>query len=277
MGPSTRHRRWAAIVATLVLLALIAAGAAVVVLGRDRGRADTSSFRAAIVDADQATSLTYELDMTSPGQPDIHATAAIDLDRHVASMRVWAAGERWDYVMDMAAAVVYVDSGPLADEGYDVGDAEWVSVELEGEVPSESLTGVYGLGENPLDATQLFDAADSVEDEGWEDVAGEQARHYRVTLDEAVVLGESDASGVRAVAHDPHRSGFVNDGQADPEGKIVYDVYVNARDQIVRLSFAAKVADQWVSVDLSVTSIDEPVDIEIPRPSTVVSADDIDL
>jgi hypothetical protein len=270
-GPSRRHRRRAAVVAVLVLAAMAAAGVLMVVL-RSEPAAAAYSLDMAALDVQDTTTLTYDLDLSMSDGTDVHSEVEMDLAGGLASVQMDAAGEHWDYLLDLDEHAMYVQSDALTDLGFDAEGADWVRLDLDRIVGMDDITGVYGLGENPLDATQLFAVAEQVDDLGFEDVDGMRVKHFQVTLDEADVLGievaatESDGLG----AH-----GFVNDGDAAPEGKVVYDVYVDEWNEIVRLTFGMAFAGEFVSVDMTVTSVDVPVSIELPSRSTVADWDDV--
>ncbi|MBI5087943.1 MAG: hypothetical protein HZB15_03480 [Actinobacteria bacterium] len=274
--PSRRHRRRAAIVAVLVLAAMAAAATLTVVL-RDDAAAAAYSLDMAAIDVQDTSTVTYDLDMSTSDGMDLHYEIAMDLDRELSSITMDTDGTEWVYVMDLGDGVVYVDAAAMETLGADVADADWVSFDLDDMVGSdEDITGVYGLGENPLDATGLFDQAEEVDDLGFEDINGQEVKHYEVTFDEEDLLG-FDTSDLESsdLGADLHTSGFVNDGETDPEGKVVYDVYVNEWNEIVQLTYGMDFLGEWVSVDLTVTSVDEAVDIEVPRSSTVIDGDDL--
>jgi hypothetical protein len=270
-GPSRRHRRRAAVVAVVVLAVMAAAGVLIVALQHDRAAAAYSLDMAAL-DVQDTTTLTYDLDMSMSDGTEMHSEVAMDLEQGLASVEMDDGYTDWAFVMDLDEEVMYLHADAMTDMGLDVGDAEWVAYDLDEMVDTDDITGVYGLGENPLDATQLFDAAEQVDDLGFEELDGMRVKHYEVTLDEEDLLGIdlSDAEPSGLGAH-----GFVNDGDADPEGKVVYDVYVNEWNEITQLTFGMELFGEYVSVDMTVTSVDEAVDIELPRRSTVVEWADL--
>jgi hypothetical protein len=270
-GPSRRHRRRAALVAVLVLVALVAAGAVMVVL-RSQPAAAAYSLDVAAIDVQDTTTLSYDLDMAMSDGSQVHSQVEMDLGRGLASVEMDDGYADWQLVMDLDDHVMYVQADAFTDMGLDVDGAEWVRYDLDRVVDMDDVTGLYGLGENPLDAAQLFDAAEQVDDLGFEDVDGVRVKHYEVTLDASDVLGtdlsEIDSSGLAT-------HGFVNDGDADPEGKIVYDVYVNEWNEIAKLTFGMELLGEYVSVDMTVTSVDEVVEIDLPDPSDVADWDDV--
>jgi hypothetical protein len=270
-GPSKRHRRRAAFVAALVIGALVVAGVAVVAL-RAEPAAAAYSLDTATIDVQDTTTLTYDLDMSMSDGTEMHSEIAMDLSEGLASVEMDDGYAEWTYVMDLDDEVMYVDADAYAELGIDVGDAHWVSFDLDDMLDTDDVSGVYGLGENPLDATQLFDAADDVEDLGFEDLDGVRVKHYEVTLDEEDLLG-IDLSELESNELGSH--GFVNDGDSDPEGKVVYDVYVNEWNEITQLTFGMEFLGEYVSVDMRVTSVDVPVEIDVPDRSETVDWEDV--
>ena len=263
-GPSRSHRRRAGVIAGLVIAGMIAAATTMVVMGGEE--AEAYSLDAATMEAQQTDTITLEYETSMPGGTTVHADVEMDLGRGLTSMTMddGFSGE-WDYIFDVDSNRLYVDADSMEDMGLDVGNADWVGYELD-ELTDGDMTMTYSqFGENPLDASQMFDGADEVEDLGFDMVRGERVRHYEVTIDEELAFGMELST-----------SGFVNDGDGDPEGKVVFDVYVNRSNQMVRLAYSMQMMGEYISFDVTITGINEPVDIEVPDRSDVVDMDDLE-
>jgi hypothetical protein len=264
-APSRSHRRRAGLIAGLVIVGMVAAATAMVLIGGDE--AEAYSLDAATMRAQQTNTVSLEYETAMSDGMVTHAEVDMDLDGGLTSMTMdnGYSGE-WEYIFDLEQNRMYVDADSFEDMGLDVGDADWVEYELD-ELMDGDMTAVYAqFGENPLDASAMFEPADSVEDLGFDVVRGERVRHYEVTVDEDMGYGTELT-----------RNGFVNDGEADPEGKIVFDVYVNESSQMVRLTYSMKLMGDYVSFDVTVTGINEPVDIDVPDRSDVIDMNDLDV
>jgi hypothetical protein len=264
--PSRSQRRRAGVVAALALAGMVAAATAMVVVSDEPAQA--YSLNAAAMRAQQTNTLSYEATTSMADGTTNRFEVDMDLDRGLTSMTMDDGSvDQWQYVVDMNDNVMYVGAAKFTELGLHAGGAQWVSFDL-GELIDVDLSAMYDqVGENPLDATLLFDVADDIVDLGFDDVRGERVKHYQVTVDEHAVLGTSKQT----------TSGFVNDGQTDAVGKDVYDVYVNRSNQMVRLSYGLEIVGQYVSVDLMVTRVDEQLDIVVPRKSDVIAYDDLEF
>jgi hypothetical protein len=215
--------------------------------------------------ASEANSVSYSVELTMVDGSEYTAEAVLDLDNELMSMTIddpWL-DDRVDFIVDLRGETAYMEADAYTDLGVFVGDAEWISFGLD-EVTGLDITPMLDQtsDNNPLDATSMFATADDVEDLGFSVVRGQRVKHYEITM--------VDAASVATAAHS-----FVNDGEGDEAGTVVYDAYVNERNDLVRLSYTTDSMGEHTSVDVTVTSAGGPVDIDIPRPSTVFDSDDL--
>lgn len=244
---------------------MVAAGTVMVVVRG--GTAEAYSLDALVHGAQTTSTLSYELDTSMPDGTTIFTEVTMDIDHGLASMTMDDHADHTSkLIFDLDRSRVYVDAESYTAMGVDVGDAEWIEFDLDEMLDMDASTFYGQIGENPLDATLLFDSAQHVEDLGFDQVRGEQVKHYEVTVDEDDVFDL-----------DLETSGFVNDGTPDPEGVVVYDVFVNESNQMVRLDYDVKVMDQYMSIELTVTGINEVVNIDVPDRSDVIGFDDVEF
>ena len=136
----------------------------------------------------------------------------------------------------------------------------------------EDLTGIdlgslQQMTDNPLDVTEAFLAADAVEDLGFDEVNGQQVKHYRVTVDTDDVLA----------AMPSFEESFADIPGFELPDTYVYDVYVTEANEMVRMAYDYEVLGESMSIDLTVTGVNEPVDIVVPDPADVVDIGDFGM
>jgi hypothetical protein len=267
--PSKRHRRKVGIIAALGLTSL-AAAATVTVLAHDEptdADADAYSLNVAAAQAQDATTMAFTYEMSLGGDASIDADVSMDLDRKLMSMSMEM--DELDgpitCVFDMGSNDMYFDAGAFGDM-LPVEDAQWIKFGLD-DLTDVDLSELMGpVSDNPLDATMMFDVAKDVEDLGFDEVEGQRVKHYLVTVDTSDAL---DAQPEVRQALD----GLAAEMAQLPE-TIVYDAYVTEANELVRLVYGFDVLGESMTMDITVTSAGEPVDIEVPDPSTVMDFDD---
>lgn len=252
-----RRGRWAAV--ALVVGAAVATG--VVVLTRD-APAEAYSLTQAATQAQDARTLSYEMEMDMGVAGSATAEASFDLDRGLMSMTMSMdmVDQPVDALFDIDENTMYMSTAAFGD----VIDAEWVSIDFE-EVTGLDFGSMQQMTDNPLDVTEAFLVADEVEDLGFDEVNGQQVKHYRVTVDTAAVLAATP-SLEQAMADVP--------GLELPD-TFEYDVYVTEANEMVRMAYEYEVMGQPMSIDLTVTGVNEPVDIQLPDPADVADIGDL--
>ncbi len=261
---STARRRRTGIAAVLAVAGIATSMTTVVVVLA--APTDTYSLEASAARARDTTTLTYEFEAVRLGGATTFGEVQTDLDQRLTSMTMNDDSDgSSEYVFDIARNRVYVEADLYSDIGFDVGDAEWIRFDLD-EMWATEASGLYDqVGENPLDAMLLLETADTIDDLGFEEVHGERVKHFVITVD--------DDTDLRAVEH----SGFVNDGEPDPRDRAAFDVYVNKSNQMVRLKYGLQMMGEYASVDVTMTGVDEAVDVHVPQRADVIEWDDIDL
>jgi hypothetical protein len=265
-GPTRRPRRrgrWVA--AGLVVGAIVATGA--VVLTRDTP-AEAYSLTQAATQANDARTLSYELEMGMGEAGSATAEASLDLDDQLMSMTMSMdmIDQPIEAMFDIGENTMYMSTDAFEGLEFVIGDASWVSIDFE-DLTGLDLGSLQQMTDNPLDVTEAFLAADSVEEVGFDEVNGQQVKHYRVTVDTDDVLAAMP-SFEESLGDIP--------GFELPE-TYVYDVYVTEANEMVRMAYDYEVLGQTMSIDLTVTGVNQPVDIVLPDPADVVDMSDLGM
>lgn len=264
---STPHRRRSGVVATLALVAMVATATASVVLSRDEP-AEAYSLSAATVRAQDTSTVSYSYEMSFGDDNNITADVSMDVDRGLmaATMQMDMFDGPVEYVFDMNENEMYVAADQLAGLGVPVEDGQWIKFDV-GAITGIDMSGLVDqMRENPLDATQMFQVADDVTDLGFDEVNGQQVRHFEVTVDVKTALEAK-----------PELADVLGDLLDGMPETIVYDAYVTEANELVRLTYGYDVMGQPASVDMTVNATGTDVVIELPDPSTVVSYDELGL
>jgi hypothetical protein len=224
--------------------------------------APTYSLQRAASQAGAAKTIAYEMTVKAGPAGEIKIIAASDNDRKLTKMNMdlgsLAAGGKMDAIVDGKSATMYMNAEFFAKLGAPTKDAKWIKIDLN-DATGVDFKSILDQSGDPLATAKMFDNAKNVKDLGLDEVNGERVKHFEVTLDSAAVLKaqpglqkQLDATGVTM-----------------PK-TIVYNVYVNAANQFRRMQFEMDVAGQTVATDMVVTSVGEPVDIQLPSGDGVV-------
>lgn len=213
------------------------------------------------VDAD---SVAFEMTIGMSGVAgiDIHVTAEgeYDLANRLMTMTMDVFGQETEAVSDGEA--IYLRMGMLGDT--------WIKQEFDG--PANPAMG--GAGEDPTKVLEwLTEAGDDVEDLGKDEVRGESATHYRVTLDLRETAGKLDAELREQVEQAMEMLG---------QDSLVVDIWLNEDDLPVRLAYEMSFANSEMQAlrDASMTFTLEyfdwgkPVTVTLPDPDDVQSLED---
>ncbi|MCU1359157.1 MAG: putative lipoprotein, partial [Ilumatobacteraceae bacterium] len=263
-APSKSHRRRSGVIAAGALV-VVAAGMTATVVMRDTPAEASYSLTAATAATNAASTLSYSFEMSTAGST-ISGEASMDIDEELMSMTMKTdeLPRPVDMIFDLDANNLYMEAGLYEDLGLPIDGAEWIEFDIDELADVDMSSMMSGVGENPLDATAMFESADDVVDLGYDHVEGQRVKHYQITIDQA------DALGTDFGAH-----AFVNEG-ADTDST-VFDAYVTEDNDLVRLTYGQQFMGEFATMDITVTGVGEPVDIQVPHGSSVVQSDDLGL
>ncbi len=251
-----RGRLFAALAAVVVL---IGGFVAYLVLANDSS-SEKYSLTAAVSGAQGADSMAYEMRMDMGIVGAIIIDGRFDAEHQRMAMTMTIDGmdaadmPEVEYLIDIESQMMYVNAEALADSGLDV-DTPWIGVDLS---ESSVMNDLGAMGSNPADMAASFADAENVEDLGLETVDGTEVRHYRVTVGIADVL-----------AANPALEGQYEDAGAELPDEIVYEVYVDASNQLRRMTFDLDILGQSITFEMTITAVDDVEPIVIPDPSDV--------
>ncbi|MGI9645370.1 MAG: hypothetical protein ACR2O6_08695 [Ilumatobacteraceae bacterium] len=277
-SPKHSRGRLFVLIAILALVAL-GAGAFFVLRGDSGGETITQtedptvvpaqfSLQAAAQGASSASTARYEINMSMGGFGALTMTGGIDTDAQIMT-----------FTMDMGAflggaegpseveAILDVGNGTMYMSGAGMGfptDADWISMDLSAIAETSGMTiddFQNQFTANPLDVAALFTDADDIVDLGAETIDGAEVRHYQVSIDTAAAL-----------AANPQMQQQVDLGDlgADVPSEIVYDVWVTEDNQLRRMTFAMDIFGQEMVMEMNVSAVGEPLDVEIPSSDDVM-------
>ncbi len=271
----------------LAILALVALGAgAFFVLRGDGGSGEKIaqvddptvapaqfSLQAAAQGASSSSTARYEINMSMGGFGALTMIGGIDTEAQLMTftmdMGAFMGGAggpgEVEAILDVGNGTMYMSSAGL---GFPT-DAPWISMDL-GAIAETSGMTIEDFQDqftaNPLDVAALFTEADDVVDLGAETIDGVEVRHYQVSIDTAAAL-----------AANPQMQQQVDLGDlgADIPSEIVYDVWVTADNQLRRMTFAMDIFGQEMVMEMNVSAVGEPLDVQIPSPDEVMDVTDL--
>jgi hypothetical protein len=255
--PKPKRGRLFAALAAVVLL--IGGFVAYLVLADDSS-SEQYSLTAAVSGARGADSIAYEMRMDMGIIGEIIIDGRFDAENQRMAMTMTIDGmdaadmPEVEYLIDMESQMMYVNAEALADSGLDV-DTPWIGVDLS---ESSVMNDLGAMGSNPADLAASFADAENVEDLGMETIDGVEVRHYRVTV------GIDDV-----LAANPALEGQYEDAGAELPDEIVYEVYVDASNQMKRMTFDLDIMGQSITFEMTITALDDVEPIVIPDPSDV--------
>lgn len=276
--PPPKHRK-AMWLALLGVLALVAAAIVVffVLHDGDDATGETYSLTAASQGAQKATSVAFEMTVSTGVLGDITATGIIDNEAQLMSMSMdlgamFGADAPIEIIVDLQGGAAYLNAeflraldAPIDD------DVEYIR--LTGEEFEDMLGGITETaGNNPLGTAVLFENASSIEDLGFDEVNGEKVKHFAVTLDAQQILDDPQLR--KQFEQQVGETGVDLDGLLGDE--LTYDVYVNEDNQLRRFTLVMPAGGIEVSVDMVITAINDTPAIEIPTGDGVVDASEIE-
>ena len=256
-----RRSKWL-IGGAVVAVAALAVGVFAVV-GGDKAHAGYS-LSAAAASAETAQNVAYEMTMQAGSAGTVEVTGKFDVAHQLMSMDMalpMLGDQQLSVVMDLGRFTMYMDASAFGKTG--AFPTKWVSIDL-GKVPSMKDALAQAGTNNPLDVAKAFAAAKSVEDLGTEDFRGEQVKHYKVTVDSQVALDANPSLQDQLDALD-----------TELPDTITYDVYIDAENNMRRLSYDLELAGEAMTFDMLFTAVGDIEPIELPDPSDITSQEDI--
>ena len=256
-APVPSRGRRAAVMAALAVVGVSAGATAMIVL-RDEP-AEAFSLEAAAVQAQDTSTLSFTMEMAMDGST-VSADISMDVERELMAMqmRMPDLDGTFEFIVDLDDNTMYLSTAAEEFDLAQAGGAEWIEADMNDLMDVDMSSMLDQMDDNPLDMTAAFATADGVRDLGFVTVDGHEAKHYEITV---------DTDDAREVLEDA--LGTVPD-------EIVFDVYVNEANQLVRMAYEFEMMGEDVAVDMTITGIDN-VDIVVPDPSTVISFDDLGL
>ncbi|MBI4935780.1 MAG: hypothetical protein HY828_18005 [Actinobacteria bacterium] len=257
--PSRRAWPWV-IGAVAAVIAVVG-----VVVFATRGDSDAGySLEAAAEAASEAQNVEFETTITQMGTTAT-STGRFDVERQLMAMRVQIpdpVDTEFDGVLDIEGAMIYMDASMMGDVAA-VVPTKWISMDLSA-VPGLAEVFQSSRTSNPLDVAKFFTTASSVEEVGMEDVRGEQAKHYLVTVTMADVFAKF-----------PELGDTIDEMGVTMEDEVVYDVWVDEANQLRRVKYATTVNGQEQSMDTFYESIGDIEPIVVPSPDEVTDISDM--
>ena len=261
--PRQRRRRWPAVLA-VVVLAAVAAG--VYLLRPSDHEHAGYSLTAAADDAGRHSLVHFTQAVGTVGH-EIVAEAELDDTAQLAHVTVDLTTDGiFEAIIDRKANVAYFNSEFFNDIGYEV-DTDWVKADEDflKEQTGDGFDPFSGAAvDNPLAVGALLDDATSVEDLGAVTIHGEQLRRYRVTVPADTAAKVSPQIQQQVASND-----------ADLPDDIVFDVYVGRDNTIRRTVVALDLGATKVTIDSTITAVDEELSVEVPADRDTSDAADV--
>lgn len=146
------------------------------------------------------------------------------------------------------------------------GQRTWLAVH------ADEAAGLGAFATGPTEAIAFVDllrgATDDVEDRGTDEVAGDDARHLRVTVDLDIAI---------AAAGEPSRPAIEALRTIAPDGVLPLEVWIDDRNLPVRQRVRGELQGVPVVVTMDLTRWGEPLDVAIPPEGAVrdIEADEL--
>ncbi len=263
-----KRRRTGLIAAAVILVVggLVAGGVLLAQRGDD---APTFSLEEATKNAAAQTSSAMTITTTSLGQT-LTIDAEIDRTANLMHMNMdlgamLGTDTSIEAIADIGAKALYFKSDLFRGLGATV-DTDWIkmdqtSVDKMGQ--DASLFDQFDLT-TTVDVANLFEAATDVKEIGDDEVDGEKVRHYQVTV-----------PGSEVLKGNPQLQNQLDQLDVPMPDEIVYDVYVTEANEFRRMTSEMDLGASKTKVDIVVTSVNEPVSIEVPAAEDVTDILDL--
>jgi hypothetical protein len=271
------RRRPFALAAAVVAVMVLGVGAFVAFTGsgsNDGGDvAEPYSLAAAAEGAVSARTVEFELTVSTADLGEVAVSGAVDNQSQLVTVNtdlssLLALGDvpiplgdgEMTVLFDGESGVVYLDAATLG--GFLPDGAAWVSIDLGSlaEMSGQSLDDLQGdMAFDPTEiARSLLDTQSAVE-VGVETIDGVETKRYQVTVDVAAALAAVPQADI-----DPSLSDI------ELPDTVVYDVWVTADNQLRRVAFDTDIVGQSITMQLDMTTSDQPLGLELPDESEVV-------
>ncbi|CAN5442532.1 hypothetical protein BH10ACT2_BH10ACT2_21360 [soil metagenome] len=253
------------IVIAIVAVAAIGAAVFVAVRGDDKPAYSLTSAGDATVDvktiAFTVTTEGFGSEITADGEIDVQKDLAhftLDLGTDIVGF-----GGELEMIIDNKGKATFINQSFFDALGIPL-DAEWLRMDEAwlAENGQDSVFNGAAIG-SPLDAVAIISKAIKTEEIGYDEVNGLKVRHYRATFRGADVLVSNPALESQLDRLD----GRIPD-------EIVYDFYVDDQNVVRRVTYQIDIGPGEITTDIVVTSINEPLSIEVPADVDVVDARD---
>jgi hypothetical protein len=259
-APAKRKRTALTVVGAVVAVAAVGLGVFFATRGDDAP--ERYSLTAAASNAEDVTNVAYEMEVGTSGG-SMRTVGRMDTAQHLMAMEMSGdlLGVEMTAIFDMDTKMMYVDSSLFIDQGLDV-PTQWVSVDMS---DNPSMQQSFGnLDQNPLAVASAFEKAKSVVEIGMDKVQGDDVKHYKVTVDSQVALDANPSLQDQLDALD-----------TELPDTITYDVYIDAENNMRRLSYDLELAGEAMTFDMLFTAVGDIEPIELPDPSDITSQEDI--
>ncbi len=263
-----KRRRTGLIAAAVVMVVggLVAGGVLLAQRGDD---APTFSLEEAIKNSADQTSSEFTITTTSLGQT-FTIDAAVDRTANLMHMNMdlgpmLGSDTAIEAIADIGAKTIYLKSDVFKGMGATV-DTDWIKMDQASADKTGQDAGLFDQFDlsGTVDTAELFSQASDIKEIGDDEVNGEKVRHYEVTVPGSNVLEAT-----------PQLQGQLDQLDATMPDEIVYDVYVNEANEFRRTTSEMDLGASKTKVDIVVTSINEPVSIEVPAAEDVTDIADL--
>lgn len=264
-APRKRHV-WRFIALAVVAVAAIAGVAFVVTKSEDK---PTYSLKEATDATAEVKTLTFTTTTEGFGNK-VSAEAESDLENglfHITldlGADVVGIGGEVEMILDVENKLTYINTSFFDALGLSM-PTEWISMD-DAYLSENGQASVFAAGDvaNPLDAAVALEKAIRTEEIGFDEVNGLKVKHYRVTFrgEDVLVMNEQLQSQL-------------DDVNGEIPDEIVYDFYIDERNQVRRVVYQIDIGSGEVTTDMVVKSINEPLNINVPDKADVTDARDV--
>jgi hypothetical protein len=239
----------------LVLLVVLAAAAGGLSSCGEEEATAAERIRSAPSATAEAGSAQVEMTMSGPGF-EVESEGTMALDEERGTMTMDFGGLSIELVFD--GLVSYQRSELFGDLP---GDAEWVRVDAAALNEAQSgvdLEQVQQTSNNPADMLASLEAVseDGVEEVGDEEVRGEDATHYRASIDIVQAIEDADA-----VTDQEQFEAFAEVYGDEP---LDVDVWLDGEGRAVRQDMGMEIQGQELDIRVELFDFGTDVDVEVP-------------
>ena len=186
----------------------------------------------------------------------LHLTMDLGID-------VVGIGGEIEMIVDLEDEVTFINRSFFDSLGIPL-KTEWLSMDAAwfAENGEDTVFSAESIGD-PVDAAVFIDQAIKTEEVGFDEVNGLKVKHFRVTF-----------RGEDVFASNAELESQLDEVGGEIPDEIVYDFYIDEQNLVRRVSYQIDIGPGEVTTDIVVTSINEPVTIEVPDDDDVTDARD---